>query len=232
MRPAAQHTGRKRLRPGERLTQAEFHRRYEQHTDKVKFELIGGVVHMASPARLPHSNLSALLGYVLVSYMGATPGTQAASDATTILDDQAEPQPDLLLRILPEYGGRTSDDDEQYLHNGPEFVAQIAHSTLALDLGARREDCERAGVGEYLVVDIPDVSFHWFDFRRGVQITASRGGAFRSRVFPGLWIDPAALFAGDVARLTEVIQEGIASPAHGRFVQRLERARRRRSGER
>src|SRR3954463_11938043 len=102
MRPAERHTGHKRLRPGERLTQAEFHRRYEQHTDKVKFELIGGVVHMASPARMPHSTSDTLLGYVLVCYAGETPGTEGGGAATTILDDQAEPQPDLMMRIRTE----------------------------------------------------------------------------------------------------------------------------------
>ena len=36
---------------GDRMKQPEFHRRYEQYPDDVKFELIGGIVYMASPAR-------------------------------------------------------------------------------------------------------------------------------------------------------------------------------------
>src|SRR5262249_5049943 len=37
------------LEDGQRLTQPEFHRRYQAYPEDVKFELIGGVVHMASP---------------------------------------------------------------------------------------------------------------------------------------------------------------------------------------
>jgi hypothetical protein len=51
--------GKARSRPplqnGDRLTQAEFHRPYKAHPDDVKFELIGGVVYMASPQREAHS---------------------------------------------------------------------------------------------------------------------------------------------------------------------------------
>ena len=39
------------LENGDQMTQAEFHRRYKAYPEDVKFELIGGVVHMASPMR-------------------------------------------------------------------------------------------------------------------------------------------------------------------------------------
>jgi Uma2 family endonuclease len=224
MKPAIQEPSNPLLRPGERLTQPEFHRRYEAYPEDVKFELIGAVVHMPSPVRLPHGRNDLLVSFVLTSYMFATPGTQVLANATTILGAAAEPQPDLCLRILAEFGGRTHEDAEQYLHEGPELVVQVSHSTLTLDLGTRRADCQQAGVAEYLVVDIAHQRLHWFDFRTDRMINPSQGGIARSRVFPGLWIDPLALFAGDGPRITEVIQQGIASAAHARFVQRLHRA--------
>src|SRR5262245_53501878 len=109
MQPAIQRPPLPPLRPGERLTQPEFHRRYEAHPDDTKFELIGGVVYMSSPARLPHGEIWVALTGVFANYVAATPGTGAAGDVTTILGPQSEPQPDLILRIQASHGGRTRE---------------------------------------------------------------------------------------------------------------------------
>jgi Uma2 family endonuclease len=231
MKPAIKQPHLPPLRPGDRLSQAEFHRRYEGYPEDVKFELIAGVVHMASPARTPHGSHGPLLSFILTTYAFATQGTQVLADVTTILGEQSELQPDLCLRILTDYGGQTHEDAEQYLHDGPELVAQISHSTLTLDLGVRRADCQQAGVAEYIVVDIPNQQLHWFDLQSDRLINPTQGGIARSRVFPGLWIDPVALFAGDGQRITEAIQQGIASAAHARFVQRLQRAHHKHTGQ-
>ncbi len=62
------------LVPGQRLKQPEFHRRYEAHPDDGTFELVGGVVYMASPLRRPHGTYSFVLGTALGVYISATPG--------------------------------------------------------------------------------------------------------------------------------------------------------------
>src|SRR5438046_2076189 len=85
------------LVPGQRLTQPEFHRRYEAYPEDVKFELIGGIVYMASPLRRRHGRYHASTSGVFWLYEGATPGIELLDNTTTILDDQAEPQPDLEL---------------------------------------------------------------------------------------------------------------------------------------
>jgi hypothetical protein len=36
-----------------------------------------------------------------------------------------------------------------------------------------------------------------------------------------LWLDPAALWAGDAAALLATLQRGLADPAHAAFVERL-----------
>ena len=43
----------------------------------------------------------------------------------------------------------------------------------------------------------------------------------RSEAFPGLWLDPAALLAGDLPRALAVLQQGIATPEHASFVASL-----------
>src|SRR5207248_1714456 len=128
---------------GDRLTQPEFHRRYEAMPEGVKAELIGGIVYMASPLRRPHGTYHFQLSGVLHDYEAATPGVEGGDNLSTILDDEREPQPDLLLRILAECGGQSHYNAADYLVGGPELAIEIAHSSVAIDLGAKRRDYQR-----------------------------------------------------------------------------------------
>jgi Uma2 family endonuclease len=214
---------------GQRMKQPEFHRRYEACPPHEKWELIGGIVYMTSPLRYPHGAYDFSLGGAFVLYAAATPGVEGAHNATSILGEESEPQPDLSLRISAEYGGRSRVNEAEYLEGPPELIAEIAYSSIDIDMHRKREDYERAGVAEYLVVCIEEQQLHWFDFRTGQPIRPTRQGAYRSRVFPGLWIDGPALLARDSKRLIEVIQRGLASPEHARFVKRLQTEWRKRS---
>ena len=53
-------------------------------------------------------------------------------------------------------------------------------------------------------------------------LTPASDGILRSTVFPGLWLEPAALVRGDKAMLKAVIQQGLNSPEHASFVARLQ----------
>jgi hypothetical protein len=59
------------LENGDRMKQPEFHRRYAAYPDHVKFELIGGIVYMASPARYPHGTYSQELSLVTMKPWGS-----------------------------------------------------------------------------------------------------------------------------------------------------------------
>lgn len=214
------------LIPGQRLTQAEFHRRYEQYPEDVKFELIGGIVHMASPLRWRHGSYDLELGTVLVRYKSETSGVEAGSNATTVLGDASEPQPDLALRLLYEYGGRSFINVAEYVEGPPEWLAEIAYSSKDIDLGEKRTDYQQAGVIEYLVVCIAEQELHWFHFPSGKPIKPDRQGVYRARVFPGLWINGPALLARNSKQLAKVLRQGLASPGHARFVKRLQAAHR------
>jgi hypothetical protein len=63
----------------------------------------------------------------------------------------------------------------------------------------------------------------WFILRgdRYEPLPPGPDGILRSEVFPGPWLDPEALIAGDGLRLVAVLQEGIASSEHAAFVARL-----------
>lgn len=209
------------LENGERMKQPEFHRRYEAFPRDRKIELINGIVFMASPERIRHGESHPELSGVLWLYKNATPGTHLLDNTTAIIDVENEPQPDLALRILPAYGGQTRDDEDGYQVGIAELVNEVAHSSRSIDLNQKLQIYERAGAKEYIVLNLEDGLLHWFDFVSKNEIKPSRDGISRSRVFPGLWIDSAALVACDSARLTAVVLQGLASRAHQAFVKKL-----------
>jgi hypothetical protein len=214
------------LENGDRMEQPEFHRRYLAYPEDVKFELVGGIVYMASPLRRPHGTYHTALTLALRLYKAGTLGVEVADNATMILSEESEPQPDLDLRILSEYGGQSRVNEEEYLEGAPELIAEVAYSSRSIDLHQKRSDYLQAGVREYLVLSIEEPRLYWVRFPSGEEIRPNRQGVRRSEVFPGLWIHEQALLEQDDQRLIEVVQQGLASRGHAAFVRRLEAARR------
>jgi Uma2 family endonuclease len=210
---------------GDRMTREEFHRLYEKAPEDFKAELIGGTVYVASPLKLAHGEPHLLLGVVLVIYANRTPGVKPSDNTTVMLGDESEAQPDLFLRILPEYGGQSSTTTEDYVKGAPEFVVEIAHSSRAFDLHNKKDDYTRYGVCEYLVVCVREQQLRWFDLSSGKELQADANGIYRIRTFPGLCIDGPALLAYDYARLMKTLDEGLATPEHAAFVEELAKRR-------
>jgi Uma2 family endonuclease len=209
------------LQEGDHLTQAEFHRRYEAYPEDVKFELIGGIVHMASPLKRLHGTTHFELSLVFAIYKAGTPGVQGADNMTAILGEKSEPQPDLMLRLLKECGGQSEYNEDDYLVGAPELVVEVAHSSKASDLGGKRKDYLAAGVQEYVVFCVEEQELHWYHFPSRRKLKADRNGVWKSRIFPGLWLDGPALLAHDSARLLATAQQGLASPEHEAFLRQL-----------
>jgi Uma2 family endonuclease len=211
------------LEPGDCLDQETFHARYEAMPEHVKAELIEGVVYMPSPLKLEHGEVHLEVVSWLTLYKAATLGTRAADNATTILGPFSEPQPDASLFIVPEYGGRTTVNAEGYLVGSPELLAEVSKSSQAYDLHGKRRDYDRAGVQEYVVVLLREQRVVWLVRREGglVEMEPGPDGIFRSEFFGGLWLDAAALLRCDTLRVHDVLRQGLASPDHARFLQRL-----------
>lgn len=212
------------LENGDLLTRAEFERRYHGMPDQKKAELLRGIVYMPSPVRLdrhgkPHATL---MGW-LFTYTVALPVLELGDNTTVRLGLEDEPQPDALLMIPREWGGQAMMDADGYVEGAPELVAEVASSSVSYDLHVKQEVYRQHGVREYLVWRVLDRALDWFSLREGryERLSPGRDGLLRSEVFPGLWLDPEALLSGNGPRLIAVLQEGLASPEHAAFAERL-----------
>lgn len=209
------------LQPGDRLRATEFRRRYQAMPGVKKAELIEGIVYMPSPVRLSnhaetHANLMTWLGM----YRAATPICRFADNATARLDIDNEPQPDAMLFIRPELGGTVRISQDDYVAGPPEFVAEISSTTVAYDRGPKLRTFLRHQVSEYLIWRVNDDLFEWYalvdsDYQR---LLPDEQGIVRSQVFPGLWLDTAAMLAGNLARVIDCVREGISSEEHRQFL--------------
>ncbi|MFI5460525.1 MAG: Uma2 family endonuclease [Isosphaerales bacterium] len=212
------------LETGDRLSRAEFERRYEAMPEFKRAELIEGVVYVPSPVRLRrHGRPHAHLIHWLVSYESATAGAIVADNASTRLDLDNEPQPDAVLLIDPTKGGQARIAPDDYVERAPELVAEVASSSVSYDLTDKLKVYRRNGVCEYLVWRVLDRQIDWFVLREGeyVRLPLDEAGLYRSDVFPGLWLDPTALVGGDTTTVLAALQRGLASPEHAAFVARL-----------
>jgi Uma2 family endonuclease len=208
------------LQNGDRLTRDEFERRYHAMPHVTKAELIEGEVHMPSPVSCvyhgaPHADV---IGW-LFNYRASTPGTTAADNATVRLDLDNELQPDAVLFVRPECGGRVEFDADGYLSGSPEFVFEVSASTAAIDLNRKLNVYRRNSVSEYVVWRVYDEAVDWFVFRNEQfeRHSPDADGLLKSTFFPGLWLDPAALVRGDAATVLAALARGIASPEHAAF---------------
>jgi Uma2 family endonuclease len=213
------------LQNGDRLDQKTFHARYEAMPEGCRAELIGGIVFMASPQKMPHSRGQTLLIRWLSGYAEATPGTEAALNNTQILGPESEPEPDGCLFIVPEYGGQVYVDEDDYLCGPPELIGEVSWSTESIDLHAKMRDYEKAGVREYMVLALRKQQVFWFVRQRGKfrEVPLPGDGIFCAQAFPGLWLDAEALLRNDLQGVLAALRKGLATPEHAAFVAKLAR---------
>mgnify|MGYP001614264205 CR=1 FL=1 len=200
------------LETGDHLTRAEFERRYNAMPEVKKAELIEGVVYMSSPVRYkahgkPHSEIHGWL----FNYVVAKPGVEVADNATLRLDQDNDPQPDLILRLDEAKGGLSRVTEDDYLEGSPELIVEVASSSASYDLREKLNVYRRNGVQEYIVWRVYDEEIDWFSLQNEqyVPLQPDESGIIESRVFPGLRLNVAAMLSGDLAKVLADLQDGI-----------------------
>ena len=208
---------------GERLGREEYHRRYLEMPDVKKAELINGVVHMPTPVRtdlvgMPRLHLCGWLGH----YPWHTPGLRAGSHCTIRFQGDNDLQPDIMLMIDRSHGGQAMLDSDGYITGAPELLAEVAGSSSSKASDERIQVFLANGVREYVLLRKKDGAVDWFILRDGkYEPLPLDEGLYKSEVFPGLWLDPAALLRGDGVTVLATLQRGLATAEHAAFVERL-----------
>jgi len=214
------------LETGDNLSRNEFLAIWEQTPD-IKFaELIGGIVYMPSPLRKEHARGDRRISGWLCVYEAHTPGCDGGANVTSLIGEDC-PQPDNYLAILEECGGASWG--KKYLEGAPELIAETSFTSASIDLHQKFDLYEKAGVQEYLVVLLKKKEIRWHRLVKGKykKMSPDAHGIWRSRIFPGLWLDNKAFFANDMAKVLATLQEGLASAEHERFVAELAQRKRR-----
>ena len=212
------------LQSGDRLTRVEFERRYDAMPGLKKAELIEGIVYMGSPVRFeqhgePHYVMSGWLTY----YQAKTPGLRGGDNSTVRLDDENEPQPDLILRIEPSAGGKPHVDEDGYVNGPVELAIEIAASSVSIDMHIKLNAYRKQGIGEYLVYRVEDQALNWFTLEGGqyTEISPDPNGILKSKTFPGLWLSTNDLLARNLPGMFALLDLGAQSPEHAEFRERL-----------
>jgi Uma2 family endonuclease len=212
------------LENGDCLGAEEFLRRYEAMPDVKKAELIEGIVYVGSTVRavqhgLPDSLIQTWLGY----YAAFTPGVETATNTTIVFDGDTVPQPDALLRVLPECGGRTELTPDGYLSGPPELIVEIAATSASRDLRVKLRAYRRNGVREYLVWRTVDEAFDWFVLEHDEYVLnqPDAQNVLHSRLFPGLALNLPALLARNAAAVLATLEQALRAPEHAKFTARL-----------
>lgn len=216
------------LNNGDNMSQADFHKIYETMPANFRAELIGGIVYVSMPLKRAHGTNHSRLTTLLDTYKAFTPGIELCDNTTVILGDDDEVQPDLLLRIMPPYGGQSKNSYDGYVQGAPELVAEVASSSRAIDLHLKLDRYAACGVLEYVVVCLWPQKIYWFDLQKSSKVSKApdENGIFKSSYFPGLWIHGEALLSMDYHKSMEILNQGIASSEHAAFVDKLKRNKR------
>lgn len=209
------------LAAGDHLTRDEFLRRWEALPGIKRAELIGGRVYIPSPVSGDRGRMDRRIAGWLGVYQAATPGVDGANNATSLMLEDA-PQPDLSLLVLPEYGGN-SRVDGLYFQGAPELLVEVSATSASNDLHDKYDLYQAAGVREYLVVLLFDEEVRWHELVAGCYrvLPPDADGLWRSRVFPGLWLDGQALLQGNLRQVLDRLHDGLRSAEHERFVAEL-----------
>ena len=212
------------LRDGDRLTPDEFERRWDAMPNLKRAELIDGRVFLRTKPvswtwhAVPHGFVMLPIG-LYSAYTAHVPSGIAPS---VRMAPRSIPQPDVVLRVDEECGGRSKIVDG-FVVGSPEFIAEITDDTSIHDLREKKDLYERSGVQEYLNWSVFDEQITLFSWDRGQYgvVEPDTDGILKSRILPGLWFDPAAMVHDDNMRVMEVLHLGLQSPEHQAFVEEL-----------
>jgi Uma2 family endonuclease len=160
--------------------------------DERKVELVRGEIIEMSPEGAPHSSYCSEIGEYLRRILGDRVKVREAHPIT--LPNTSEPEPDLAIV-------RTSSTLYRDRNPYPEdifWLIEIANSTLAKDLGIKKDLYADAGIAEYWVINLQAsvlVVFRDLTTEGYRSTTSFTSGTISPLALPDLAIDVRQLLA-------------------------------------
>lgn len=167
------------------------------------------MVYVASPVSDRHANRQSRVIVWLGTYQARHPELRLGDNGTVILDADNEVQPDAYLwRGGDARGPRLNA--QGYLEGPPQLVAEIAVSSVSIDLYDKLNAYRRNGVLEYVVWHADDEAIDWFRLVEGryERVAPDATSVIESVVFPGLRLHVGKMLADDMAGVLEGLAEG------------------------
>ena len=168
--------------------------------DGQKADLLGGVIYMASPDSREAADVNGFLHTLLNFFvrkrrLGKVYGPRSAFRLFPDSDEPYAPEPDVaFVRQERVHLWKGS------LFQGPPDLAVeiVSPESIDRDTLTKRDAYERAGVREYLIVDLLQSQCTLLRLEGGTYAEVQPSGTtFRSEVIQGFWLDTAWLFADE-----------------------------------
>ena len=127
--------------------------------------------------------------------------------------------------MLPEYGGQFQSQGDITVGT-PALILEVSDTGAEVGLGEEFNVYEAVGVQECIVADAEFQKISWFHMYNGKYqlLEPGKDEVYRSKLFPGLWLDVDAVYQYATKRFREVMQAGLQSPEHAEFVEKLQQA--------
>ena len=173
-------------------TVAEYHRLVDQGIlDDQPVELLAGEIVVMSPEGVPHASISVDAGEYLMRLLGERAQVRQAKPITLTAVD-SEPEPDLAVveRLGPAYR-----DHHPYPEN-VFWLIEYANTSLSKDLDQKKRLYAEAGIPEYWVVNLRDMTVLVFrDPGAGTYQTEQTldGGVIHPLALPGVAVSVSRL---------------------------------------
>ncbi|MGH7309259.1 MAG: Uma2 family endonuclease [Candidatus Rokuibacteriota bacterium] len=155
-------------------------------------ELVGGQLVVAEPQSAYHASAIRTVDYALRAVL--PPGWIVSIQSPISLDDESEPEPDLV--VVP---GRPAD----YRHahpTRPVLVVEVAESSVTFDRAHKASLYARAGIQDYWIVNLLDRILEVYR-DPGPEAAANYGWRYQSvmALAPPALVAPLAFAAAQVA---------------------------------